>query len=356
MILLTPKHYNMKKRIIFIVLLASFVGSLQAQDTVVMRDMRRIENYFVPDWPDTFNLQYFRKEPMGQISLYGGCDRTQAKQEAWRMFTDDTLQVYGLAVSLTSMMHMYPDELEYALNHGRDTSHANSYEFWRLYEAETDSLRQISEDLLFHLNSQVSYYVDLDLWRFSGLEKLPLIPIYERYFSTPVTVVDSFYVGRLYGPQPNYNVQVLLPEFTNGIRPYPIEHRALYFDFVSTINGVPLDTIIGWYYLSDSLYTKYLFIFPIIAPPDTTTVGVEKPDMVYRYTSVQPNPATERVEVLSSFGLSRVEVFNAAGRKMMDLKAEGLKATLDVSKLPSGAYLLRIHTPQGMTTKKLVVR
>ena len=117
-----------------------------------------------------------------------------------------------------------------------------------------------------------------------------------------------------------------------------------------------MDTIHGWYYLSDSLYTKYLFIFPIIAPPDTTTVGVEKPDMVYRYTSVQPNPATERVEVLSSFGVSRVEVFNAAGRKVMDLKAEGLKATLDVSKLPSGAYLLRIHTPQGMTTKKLVVR
>ncbi|MBR0169237.1 MAG: T9SS type A sorting domain-containing protein, partial [Bacteroidales bacterium] len=92
---------------------------------------------------------------------------------------------------------------------------------------------------------------------------------------------------------------------------------------------------------------------------DTThvdTVAINTVRLLERYVSVMPNPATERVQVLSSFGLSRVEVFNAAGRKVMDLKAEGMKATLDVSKLPSGAYLLRIHTPQGVTTKKLVVR
>ena len=86
------------------------------------------------------------------------------------------------------------------------------------------------------------------------------------------------------------------------------------------------------------------------------SVGIDSDCQMEKSVSVSPNPATGSAEVLSSFGVSRVEVFNAADRKVMDLKAEGLKATLDVSKLPSGAYLLRIHTPQGMTTKKLLVR
>ncbi|MBR0169630.1 MAG: T9SS type A sorting domain-containing protein, partial [Bacteroidales bacterium] len=100
--------------------------------------------------------------------------------------------------------------------------------------------------------------------------------------------------------------------------------------------------------------TMFSAIFACVDSNDT--VAIRMPEYYGRYVSVSPNPATGSAEVLSSFGLSRVEVFNAAGRKVMDLKAEGLKATLDVSKLPSGAYLLRIHTPQGMTTKKLVVR
>ncbi len=83
---------------------------------------------------------------------------------------------------------------------------------------------------------------------------------------------------------------------------------------------------------------------------------IDTPEIDENEVTLSPNPATGSAEVLSSFGVSRVEVFSAAGRKMMDLKAEGLKATLDVSKLPSGAYLLRIHTPQGMTTKKLLIR
>ena len=100
--------------------------------------------------------------------------------------------------------------------------------------------------------------------------------------------------------------------------------------------------------------TMFSAIFACVDSNDT--VAIRMPEYYGHYVSVSPNPAMGSAEVLSSFGLSRVEVFNAAGRKVMDRKTEGLKATLDVSKLPSGAYLLRIHTPQGMTTKKLVVR
>jgi hypothetical protein len=78
--------------------------------------------------------------------------------------------------------------------------------------------------------------------------------------------------------------------------------------------------------------------------------------LLERYVGLQPNPATERVQVLSSFGLQRIEVYNATGVKVDERKAAGYSATLDVSALPAGPYLVRIATPRGTVTKKLVVR
>ncbi|MBR6291671.1 MAG: T9SS type A sorting domain-containing protein [Bacteroidales bacterium] len=53
-----------------------------------------------------------------------------------------------------------------------------------------------------------------------------------------------------------------------------------------------------------------------------------------------------------------VEAFNMAGEKVHTLRLPDapLTATLDVRRWPSGTYLLRIHTPQGIAVKKLVVR
>ncbi|MBP5425579.1 MAG: T9SS type A sorting domain-containing protein, partial [Prevotella sp.] len=120
----------------------------------------------------------------------------------------------------------------------------------------------------------------------------------------------------------------------------------------------------------------YPFIFPILTPPDSThlnpvdtthvdttvvdttivdTVGIAQ-RMLERYTGLQPNPAAERVQVLSSFGLTGVEVYNAAGIKVQEQKATGYVATLDVGALPAGPYLVRIKTPNGTATKKLLVQ
>ena len=89
---------------------------------------------------------------------------------------------------------------------------------------------------------------------------------------------------------------------------------------------------------------------------DTTSVGIGDVQLVGRYVSLLPNPATERVKVLSSFGLRRGEIYNAAGARVRQEELRGYTATLRVDDLPEGAYLLRIHTPAGNTTKKLVVR
>ncbi|MCR5588994.1 MAG: hypothetical protein K6F72_05210 [Bacteroidales bacterium] len=118
---------------------------------------------------------------------------------AYKMTTADTIQVYGLAGGYSSMIR---DNPQYFIDHGliEDTSHANAYIYMRLYEADDDSLRYLGEEQMVHLNhTPVSYYLDLGLAKTSPPDEMyPPIPMYERYFSAPITVADSFYVGNRY--------------------------------------------------------------------------------------------------------------------------------------------------------------
>ena len=69
-----------------------------------------------------------------------------------------------------------------------------------------------------------------------------------------------------------------------------------------------------------------------------------------------PNPAHGQVSVISSYRLSRVEVYDLQGRALLSHDDEGLSTVLDISSLPSGQYIMVIHTPAGLATKKLTVQ
>jgi len=87
-------------------------------------------------------------------------------------------------------------------------------------------------------------------------------------------------------------------------------------------------------------------------------LSVSEAGSLARLTGVVPNPAAETARVVSSFGLQRVEAFDLSGRKVDDIQlSEGsLSITLDISRWPQSTYILRIHTPMGVATKKLAVR
>ena len=89
-----------------------------------------------------------------------------------------------------------------------------------------------------------------------------------------------------------------------------------------------------------------------------TILGIQENTLLQRLTGVMPNPAGKTAKVVSSFGMTLVEVYNMAGEKVHTLRLPDapLTATLDVGRWPSGAYILRIHTPQGVAIKKLAVR
>ena len=69
-----------------------------------------------------------------------------------------------------------------------------------------------------------------------------------------------------------------------------------------------------------------------------------------------PNPARSWVTVVSSYLPSRYEVYDMKGVKVLEQKAEGISAKLDLSGLESGTYVLAVHLSHGVVTKRLVVR
>ena len=83
--------------------------------------------------------------------------------------------------------------------------------------------------------------------------------------------------------------------------------------------------------------------------------GIDAAGSLDRFTQMMPNPAGEVVNVLSSYRLVSVAVYDLTGRQMLNQPAEGLSATLDVSALPRGTYIVAIRTLQGIATKKLMV-
>ena len=85
-------------------------------------------------------------------------------------------------------------------------------------------------------------------------------------------------------------------------------------------------------------------------PPDPLSVS-----NLDRFTQMMPNPASGQVSVLSSYRLSRVVVYDLAGHAVLEQEDDGLTTTFDVSGLAKGVYVVAIHTPAGIATKRLVV-
>ena len=93
-------------------------------------------------------------------------------------------------------------------------------------------------------------------------------------------------------------------------------------------------------------------------PGDTAAGQGEEPTSigtpVDRYTYLMPNPASDKVLVASSFQLRKVELFDAAGHLLKSYAATGVVTELSLSAYPSGTYFVRITTPSGIATKRLV--
>ena len=87
----------------------------------------------------------------------------------------------------------------------------------------------------------------------------------------------------------------------------------------------------------------------------TATQGIRKMGNMERFTRIMPNPAHKEVNVLSSYRLESVAVYDLSGRRLLEQPAEGISAVVNVSSLPCGTYIMAIRTLQGVVTKKLII-
>ena len=363
----------MKKSIIIATFLAMAVGAA-AQDTI--RFNGPLPNYFSNHWP-------YECDTLGCPEL--GVTRTQT-DVARGFVNSDTLTIYGLAGMLipSSFQSEFADLYE-------DTSADKLMEYLRLYFPSGDTLVRYREQLMVHLNVP-SYYLLIEKVN-AGVfppDSFPPLPVYERYFSSPVQVTDTFYVGRS-----NESFHYADPPYCYTSRGVSIlaflcnhvdrEYRNL---------NAHRDEATGGWHIRNWQQTDY-FLYAILTPPDNnyqwdttvvagdtivagdtlivtdtviigndtvitydTILAIPDAGLLGRLTGVMPNPAAEAAKVVSSFGVKRVEAYNMAGEKVHDQRVPdgSLSATLDVRRWPTGAYILRIHTPRGVTAKKLTVR
>ena len=105
--------------------------------------------------------------------------------------------------------------------------------------------------------------------------------------------------------------------------------------------------------------------FYYFTAPDTTTIGdttttdttgVARVTVADRQVELSPNPATGRVQVTASCGMTEVAVYNATGEQVYRQPVSGHSATLDTGRWPAGVYIVHVETPLGRAVKKLVVR
>ena len=278
------------------------------------------------------------------------------------MYSEEPVTVYGVAAALDNY-NRYIEEIFEGIDYidFGDTSSENSFAWLMLYEAESDSLRQLVDTapMYVHTMQHPEYYLQFDLWDWAygfgdSRRKVQVVPMYERYFPAPIEVVDSFYVGYINRGKDRHlgeYADLLTFRLSVSIHNDLMKEKVAYF--------MNTEYHHGWYY--NNFYVTHYLVFPIIAPPDTTSWGsdstltMQTDNMVYRYTNVSPNPATSKVRISSSFGITAIEAFNASGACVYSSKHDGLAVSIDVSSWPSGTYLLHITTRNGTTVKKLVV-
>lgn len=74
-----------------------------------------------------------------------------------------------------------------------------------------------------------------------------------------------------------------------------------------------------------------------------------------RFVRLMPNPASESVVVMSSYGIKSIEVYDIRGERVIEQDGNGTSTDFNVSKWPKGAYVVLVHTPMGTAAKRLLV-
>lgn len=68
--------------------------------------------------------------------------------------------------------------------------------------------------------------------------------------------------------------------------------------------------------------------------------------------SIYPNPTSEYITITSSLELTKVELFDLLGKRVLDTAET---AQIKVNHLPTGMYVIKVHATNGTLTKKIMI-
>lgn len=86
------------------------------------------------------------------------------------------------------------------------------------------------------------------------------------------------------------------------------------------------------------------------------TTGINEPEEDALLFSVSPNPATDEVNIVSTYLLETIELADMNGRRVKFEYAEGYTHTMHISELPSGLYLLTVRNEVKTEYVKLLIK
>jgi flagellar hook assembly protein FlgD len=71
--------------------------------------------------------------------------------------------------------------------------------------------------------------------------------------------------------------------------------------------------------------------------------------------NILPNPAKNNIKIISQFKVKDIEIYNISGIKLKTIPINDYEKYIDISDLIQGTYIIKINTPRGIATKKLLV-
>ena len=98
----------------------------------------------------------------------------------------------------------------------------------------------------------------------------------------------------------------------------------------------------------------YIAMIPIIMVPQQQSqlTEVELQKMCY----LVPNPTRDYFKALSHYTIESVQVFDLAGKLLIEEKLNHFEALIDVSDFAAGTYIVKINTVKGSVEKKMIVQ
>lgn len=348
----------MKKTVLFICLMLLAVMYAGAQEVVY----KPLDTYYYTHWTadtcqdeDSFVQRY---QVIMRPIRYAHFKRAIVEEKS--------ITVYGVAFcalvdtcicyssQVTSRISYYTNNIEYPMPD-------SAYLKVQMRRYNNGAMPLLAETTMYPLDSMPRNYL------ITERSYIPDMPIYEAYFPESMTVSDdTIYVG-YFIPQPEG--PFVYWDYVMNFHTWPISSAYLHLNAQSLSeidssmlgDNLVMDTIGGeWQAPSDPIdRMSDMYLFPIIAPysrytPEPPQGVAENREEVQVLLS--PNPASHLAGVSASAVIERLEVYNSAGARVYESEPRYVVATLDVSRWPSGVYLMEVHTAAETVTRKLTVQ